>query len=88
MSYIHNKAWRLHNPNKRYEGKQRYYEKHREHPENRRNAGQEWTLSEMALITAPERPVDSVLAKKLGRSVEAIQLKRSSMKKSRGVQAK
>lgn len=76
MSYTHNKTWRLHNPQKRNAGKKEYYKKHREARENLMNSRQRWTLFDIERITAPVCPSDSVLAKEIGRSVQAIQAKR------------
>lgn len=78
-SYVHNKTWRIRHPKKRYESKKRYYRRHRNNPQNRKNSGQEWTPSELKRITARVRPPDSVLARKIGRSVEAVQVKRSKL---------
>lgn len=83
MSYAHNKIWRIHHSKKRNEGKKRYYAKHREDPQNRANSGQEWTLLEIERVTASDRPADSILAKQIGRSVEAIQIKRSQLRATR-----
>lgn len=80
MAYKHNKNWRLRNPEKRYEGKARYYRKHKESPENSRNSRQEWILSEIKQITDPERPSDTILARKLGRSVSAVQAQRCQLR--------
>lgn len=77
--YQWNKAWRYRHPAKRQAGKGRYYQKHRDTLENSRNARRWWTAPEIALITAPNRPPDSVLAKQLGRSVQAIQIKRGKV---------
>ena len=74
--YKWNKAWRYKYPAKRHQSSRRYYRKHRENPANRRNSRAAWKPKEIALIIAPKHPPDPVLAKKLGRSVQAIQLKR------------
>ncbi len=79
MQYKYNKTWRQRHPVKRYQSKARYYEKHREDPENRRNTGQRWRQFELELITAPNRPPDSVLAKQFGRSVQAVQGQRHKL---------
>lgn len=81
MSYASNKKWRIHYPEKRSKEKGRYYKKHRENPLCQMNAGQEWTMKEDALITAPDKPFDTTLARQIGRSVEAIQLRRHRLKK-------
>jgi hypothetical protein len=76
-SYVYNKAWRLKHPKERYSQKKRYYRKHRETPKNLANGGQEWTLAQIKLITAPERSPDAIIAKEIGKSVQAIHIKRS-----------
>ncbi len=81
-SYAANKRWRHRHPKKRYMGKARYYGKYRDDPECMRNAGQEWTLSAIERIIAPDRPLDSILAKELGRSLQAIQQMRNKLKKT------
>ena len=58
----------------------RYYAKHRKSPENLRNSGQKWTFSETHRIIAPLRPLDSVLAKRIGRSVQAVQERRRKVR--------
>ncbi len=44
------------------------------------NSKNKWTAKEEDSILVPDRPNDMVLAKKLGRSVQAIQIKRSRIK--------
>ena len=82
MSYAANKLWRIRHPQARNKGKRRYYAKHREDPLNKKNAGQEWTIKEMDLITDANKPVDRVLAHVIGRSVQAIQVMRARLKKT------
>ena len=79
-SYLATKRWRLRNPEKRYRQKKSYYARHRDTFEEGRNARTEWTLTEMNRITAPDRPVDTILARELGRSVQAIQVARNKLK--------
>lgn len=74
--YVYMKRWRQRYPEKRKASTRRYYAKHREAPENQLNRRKWWTADEVALITAPNRPSDPILAKQLGRSVQAIQVKR------------
>lgn len=81
--YNWNKAWRLRHPDGRYRSKDRYYSKHRETPANRRNSRQWWTHEHLLLIIAPDRPPDSVLAKQIGRSVQAIQGMRWRLRQTR-----
>lgn len=45
-----------------------------------RNNGKEWTTAELDAITAADRPSDRVLAARLGRSMQAIQVKRSLLR--------
>ena len=77
--YDWNKKWRKTHPAGRNASKARYYKKHRETPENRRNSNQKWSEHEVALLLSPSRPPDSILAKVLGRSVQALQGKRSKL---------
>lgn len=73
MSYRHNKTWRKRHPKTWRESKQRYYDQFRP---GARNRGERWTTAATKLIIARRRPHDRVLAKLLGRSVRAIQMKR------------
>lgn len=75
--YKANKRWRLKHPETRYKGKKNYYIKGRAFAVNR---GQCWTRQDEKLIIAQDRPNDRILAKKLGRSIFAIQRKRSNLK--------
>ena len=81
MSYASQKAWRKRHPEQRARERKRYYTKHRENPQNKTNAGQEWTLREIDCITAKDRLCDTVLGILMGRSVEAIQIARCKLKK-------
>lgn len=74
--YKWNKSWRLKHPKKRYEGKQRYYDKTKNSP----NKGNRWMEWETELVMAHEIP-DSELSKELGRSVSSIQARRYLVKK-------
>jgi hypothetical protein len=47
-----------------------------------RRSRRRWTTDEERQITAPDRPSDRELAKQLGRSVQAIQVKRTEMKRA------
>ena len=82
MSYAANKLWRIRHRQAHNKAKRRYYAKHREDPLNKKNAGQEWTIKEIDLITEASRPVDRVLARVIGRSVQAIQVMRARLKKT------
>ncbi len=77
MSYAANKKWRLRYPDRRNSQKKRYYKKTAVGAKNSRI---KWTTKEIDSIIASNKPRDTVLAKKLGRSVEAIQVKRSKIK--------
>jgi hypothetical protein len=57
--------------------KRRYYKQSKE---NDRRKGSRWTESEDARITANDRPTDRKLSKVLGRSMQAIQQRRSSLR--------
>jgi hypothetical protein len=66
------KAWRR----SRAKQKLRYY---RQFQKNTRHKGMRWTPVEDARITAKDRPTDRKLSKALGRSVQAIQQRRSCL---------
>lgn len=78
--YEKTKRWRLCHPKKRYRQKKRYCARHRDTFEEGRNAHTRWTRTEMDRITAPNRPPDTILTKELGRSLQAIQIKRNKIK--------
>lgn len=80
MSYASNKDWRIRNPMKWCIGKKMYYKRHRDSPQNFVNSYCRWTSAEINIITDPHRKSDSFLAKYLGRSVQAIQVKRAFLK--------
>ena len=63
--------------------KLRYY---RQFQKNGRRNGQPWTPSELRQILA-RRSSDRVLSRRLGRSVQAIQMKRSQMLRANGTTA-
>ena len=78
-SYLYRKHWRaMHVASVRQE-KLRYY---RQFQENNRRKLQRWTKEELKLITSRKRPSDRTLSESLGRSVQAIQQKRSELRKS------
>jgi len=56
--------------------KRRYYAHSKK---NNRNKGRRWTPPEDARITAKDRPNDRELSKSMGRSMQAIQQRRSSL---------
>jgi hypothetical protein len=68
----HRKAWRR----MRAEQKLRYYGQFQR---NDRQKGKRWTPNEDAKISAKERPTDRKLSKALGRSLQAIQQRRSHL---------
>lgn len=72
------KRWRSKNPKKRNNQRQRYYSKSRD---GASRSGIVWKMSEIRQIMNPDKPVDSVLALILGRTVQAIQEKRRETNK-------
>ena len=72
------KLWRLKHTAYRNEERKTYYAKHRT-LETTRNEGQRWSKEEITLIMDANRPSDPELAKQLGRSVQAIQVKRTKL---------
>ena len=74
--YEYNKKWRYKNPNKRQEGKKRYYQK----SQNVSNKGEPWNVKDIRMVLEHNIP-DSELSKVLGRSVQAIQHVRLKYKK-------
>jgi len=56
--------------------KRRYYAQSKR---NNRRKGKRWTPVEDARITAKDRPPDRKLSKSMGRSMQAIQQRRSSL---------
>lgn len=76
--YAYWKAWRLANPKTRNRQRKTHYAKTRDAA----NRGQEWTNAEMEAITADDRPADKILSGNLGRSVQAIQVKRAKIRHS------
>jgi hypothetical protein len=74
--YGYTKGWRRKNPEKWQRQKTRYYRRSRTGSKRK-----EWTEEALDLITAEDRPSDQALSKRIGRSVEAIQVKRSKIRK-------
>ena len=72
--------WRQSNRSAWNRSRQKYRDRNRDDPHNVRRSGQEWTTEEMDLITAPDRPSDRRLSSRLGRTISAIQIKRSKHK--------
>lgn len=79
MSYEANKAWRKRHPKKWQDWKLKYYSK--------LNFGigeKRWTKAENDIILT-SNILDRYLAKKLGRSVQAIQVQRSKIKNGQAI---
>jgi hypothetical protein len=70
------KRWREEHPEAKAAERLRYY---RQFQKNNRRKWKRWTEKEDEKITARKRPPDSKLSKQLGRSVQAIQQRRSSL---------
>jgi hypothetical protein len=68
----HRKEWRQ----LRAGQKRRYYAQSKR---NNRRRGKRWTPNEDARISAKDRPPDRKLSKAMGRSMQAIQQRRSSL---------
>lgn len=75
MGYEANKKWRLRNPEKRDAGKSKNYNKSRQFATNSRRP---WAPEDVALLSSFDG-TDIELSKKIGRSVQAIQVKRSNL---------
>jgi hypothetical protein len=56
-----------------------HYAKHRDNVSNKIHSGKRWTVEEEKLLLTTDRPTDSVLARQLGRSMQALQVKRSKL---------
>lgn len=76
MSYKHNKAWRLRNTDKRNAERKRNYHKH----PGLYLAGAKWTVEDSDFVLAATAP-DRALHVLLGRSVQAIQIRRCKLRK-------
>lgn len=73
--YENKKNWRRKYPEKRNAERKKYYRK----TQNARKSGDIWTDVEILMVKKHAIP-DSELASKIGRSVQAIQIKRSRLK--------
>ena len=73
--YQYNKKWRIRHPDVRYAGKKRYYQK----TQNARNGRKPYMKTEVHLILDHKVP-DTELSYMIGRSVQAIQMKRCNSK--------
>ena len=76
--YLANKKWRNKNRKVWNKGKALNYLKGAAHQQNART---DWTIVQCDRITDPNRPCDRVLAQELGRTVRAIQIQRSRLRK-------
>jgi hypothetical protein len=56
---------------------------YRQFQKNTRHKGRRWTPVEDARITAEDRPTDRKLSKALGRSVQAVQQRRSCLSRDK-----
>lgn len=75
--YAQNKLWRKRHPSVWQAGKQRYY---RQFEAAAYNRYQSWTVEELELIMG-KKYSDREIAAKIGRSVRAIQVKRTRLRK-------
>jgi len=71
-----NSTWSKKNPQKRYAIRRNYYQSVFLDPKNTRNAYESWTLGDLQLIIALDRPSDRTLSAQIGRSISAIQIQR------------
>ena len=76
MSYKYNKKWRLLHTKLRNEGRKRYYTQFRDNE----RSNHKWNFIEAGLILVPKLS-DRFLHDVLGRSVQAIQVKRCELMK-------
>lgn len=77
MTYKHNKAWRLSHTAKRNTERKRYYHKYPSYPDV---AGKRWSIEDADLILTSKKS-DVPLRVVLGRSIQAIQIKRCRLMK-------
>lgn len=75
-TYERKKQWREKHPEVKAAERLRYY---RQFQKNNKRKGLRWTEQEDKKITARNAPADSILSRQLGRSVQAIQQRRSSL---------
>lgn len=73
--YQYNKTWRENHPDTRHEGKKRYYQK----TQKARNERKPYMKTEVCMILDHKVP-DTELSYMIGRSVQAIQIKRGRSK--------
>ena len=74
---VYKKTWRQRNPEKYNKSKSLNYARG---ATNTKNARTEWTGSEDKRILDPLRPKDRDLAEEMGRTVQAIQIRRCRIK--------
>jgi hypothetical protein len=79
-TYDRTKRWRKKHPEVKARERLRYY---RQFQKNNRRKGRRWTDAEDKRITARKAPADSKLSARLGRSVQAIQQRRSALNSQR-----
>jgi hypothetical protein len=72
--YARSERWRSEHPEVKSKERLRYY---RQFQQNNKRKWKKWTVTEDRRITARDKPVDSKLSVRLGRSVQAIQQRRS-----------
>jgi hypothetical protein len=75
-TYARTKRWHAKHPEVKAAERLRYY---RQFQKNNRRKGRRWTDAEDKKITARNAPADSKLGARLGRSVQAIQQRRSAL---------
>lgn len=75
-TYARTKRWRAKHPEVKAAERLRYY---RQFQKNNKRKGKRWTEKEDKKITARNAPADSILSRRLGRSVQAIQQRRSCL---------
>jgi hypothetical protein len=79
-TYERTKRWRAKHPEVKTAERLRYY---RQFQKNETRKGKRWTAEEDKKITARNGPADSKLSARLGRSVQAIQQRRSALNSQR-----
>lgn len=78
MSYESNKKWRKNKPKVWNATKNRYYKQFEKEASNKH---QRWTINDILLIES-KKVADRKIAKLIGRSVKAIQVKRAGIKRN------
>jgi hypothetical protein len=75
--YQYNKTWRNGHRDVYQDGKKRYYARGRVFA---KNGGRIWKSEDECLIVAPNRPCDREIARRIGRSIDAIQVHRVAVR--------